>query len=729
MKNFTKTSTSRLKNRYFVFLFLVITWLPGFSQNVGINATGVAPNAAAGLDVDFTDKGVLIPRVALVNTASFAPLSAHVAGMLVYNTATAGDVTPGFYYDDGTKWVPGFPAGSALGNMLYWNGTDWVLIPAGTPGQFLQLDPAGIPVWNGSPFATLTTNAATAVTGISATSGGNILADGGSAVLTRGICYSTSPNPTTANTIVTASPATGIGSFSCNLTALAPVTTYYVRAFATNNMVTSYGNEINFTTTAILPILAATTAASAITGTTATSGGNITSDGGAPILERGICYGTTSNPTTANTKIIDGSASVGVFTSNLTGLTGYTTYYVRAYAINSVGTAYGTQISFITLKIPPTLVTVPATNIMPTTATSGGSMNWNGGGYSNYQAYGVAYSTTPNSATPTKVATSSTNGSVNPNVPIAPWTTNITGLTGNTTYYIRSYLDVYSAGWSTVYGNELSFTTYSIETAPISTVTQTTAISGGTIASNISTVTARGVCWSTNPAPTIADFSTNEGAGSGTYVSNVSGLTDNTNYYLRAYFTDVNSVTLYGNELSFKTGIPKVIGDVLAGGKVIYVDITGQHGLIGALVDQGTSVPFGCYGIAVGTMVSQGGGGLYAGLNNTQLIVAACGPGTAAQLCNAYAAGGLNLPGITNWYLPSKDELTILVNQRAIVGLTTSPAAYPASGVLYWSSTEYSTTIGYCHYSLSTYDYNIYKNSTYYQSTANITYVRAVRAF
>jgi uncharacterized protein (TIGR02145 family) len=88
-----------------------------------------------------------------------------------------------------------------------------------------------------------------------------------------------------------------------------------------------------------------TTAVSNITGTTAVSGGNITNNGGSLVTQRGICYSTSTNPTTANSTIISGSGT-GSFTSNLTGLTASTTYYVRAYAINSVGTAYGNQVSF-----------------------------------------------------------------------------------------------------------------------------------------------------------------------------------------------------------------------------------------------------------------------------------------------------------------------------------------------------------------------------------------------
>lgn len=91
-----------------------------------------------------------------------------------------------------------------------------------------------------------------------------------------------------------------------------------------------------------------TTAISAITSSGATSGGNVTADGGATVTERGICYSTTANPTTANSKVTSGSGT-GSFAANMTGLAANTTYYVRAYAINAQGTAYGSQVSFTTL--------------------------------------------------------------------------------------------------------------------------------------------------------------------------------------------------------------------------------------------------------------------------------------------------------------------------------------------------------------------------------------------
>ena len=113
---------------------------------------------------------------------------------------------------------------------------------------------------------------------------------------------------------------------------------------------TEWVNMVGSTASNALPSLAITTTASSIAGTTATSGGNVTNDGGSTVSARGICWSNTSNPTTANSKTTE-SGTTGSFSSNLTGLNASTTYYVRAYATNAVGTAYGAEISFTTSSI------------------------------------------------------------------------------------------------------------------------------------------------------------------------------------------------------------------------------------------------------------------------------------------------------------------------------------------------------------------------------------------
>ncbi len=194
---------------------------------------------------------------------------------------------------------------------------------------------------NGS--MTLTTKAATSITAISATIGGNVPNDGGATVTERGFCISKLPNPTIINKIVEGS---GVGSFASNITNLEANTTYYVRVFATNSVGTAYGNEISFTTKDGVIILT-TKATTEIALTTAKSGGIITSDGGATITNRGICWSTTPNPKITGNKTNDGLGT-GAFTSSLTGLEVNTIYYVRAYSTNKVGTTYGEEVSFTT---------------------------------------------------------------------------------------------------------------------------------------------------------------------------------------------------------------------------------------------------------------------------------------------------------------------------------------------------------------------------------------------
>ena len=144
------------------------------------------------------------------------------------------------------------------------------------------------------------------------------------------------------------------------LSGLSSTTPYYAKSFIVNKAGTSYGAVVSFTTLAVVPTLATTTAASAIAGTTATSGGNVSADGGSAVTARGIVWGTATNPTIAlTTKTTDGTGT-GVFTSSLTGLTAATLYYVRSYATNAIGTSYGAEISFTTLDVVST-VTSPYT--------------------------------------------------------------------------------------------------------------------------------------------------------------------------------------------------------------------------------------------------------------------------------------------------------------------------------------------------------------------------------
>ena len=198
-----------------------------------------------------------------------------------------------------------------------------------------------------------------------------------------------------------------------------------------------------------------TNAVTNITPTSATVGGNVTNSGNSTVLERGVCWSTTEKPTINDNKIPNGTGT-GSFTGNLTELPPNTLCYVRAYATNSVGTAYGEQKSFTTQSFQLPIVT----------------------------------------------------------------TNNITDITSST------------------------------------------AQCGGTVTSN-NPVTARGVCWSTTQNPTINDYKTNDGYTTGSFTSNITGLTKSTIYYVRAYATNAVG-TNYGNQVSFTTddGLSIIINGV-----------------------------------------------------------------------------------------------------------------------------------------------------------------------
>ena len=148
-------------------------------------------------------------------------------------------------------------------------------------------------------------------------------------------------------------------------TGLTPSTTYTYRVFAYNAVGNSltYSNEVTLITTALLALpTLTTTAATSITQTTALSGGTISTDGVASITARGVCWSTSANPTIALTTKTNDGAGTGAFTSNITGLTTNTTYYLRAYATNTLGTAYGNEITFTTLQ-NSTAINVPGPTV------------------------------------------------------------------------------------------------------------------------------------------------------------------------------------------------------------------------------------------------------------------------------------------------------------------------------------------------------------------------------
>lgn len=213
----------------------------------------------------------------------------------------------------------------------------------------------------GSAIVNLPTLSTRTIFNISTTfaiSGGTISNDGGGFVTARGVCWDTVPAPTTAK--ASTFDGTGSGSYTSIAKGLLPGKLYYLRAYAKNSAGTAYGNEISVTTMAAktIPILTTATVTN-ILATTATGGGNIIQWGGDSITVRGICWSTSTNPTTGQFSTNNGIGS-GTFASAMTQLNPNTTYYVRAYATNGIGTGYGNEISFSTQPHAPDMLKVVA---------------------------------------------------------------------------------------------------------------------------------------------------------------------------------------------------------------------------------------------------------------------------------------------------------------------------------------------------------------------------------
>jgi len=516
---------------------------------------------AYGSEYSFTTAAITLPLLTTSSAISITSGSA-VSGGKISNDGGATITKRGICWSAdteptielNTKTLDGTGSGNFASNLTGLTGLTTYYVRAyatnskgtayGNEISFVTAANLSVPVLYTNVLSSITTN--------SGVSGGIISSDGGSSVTSRGVCWSTTTLPTISLATKTID-GTGLGAFTSNITGLAPNTTYYIRAYATNNTGTGYDLEYSFTTTQLIPTVLTTTIASNIGSSTAVSGGNITSDGGASITTRGVCWSTISGPTIAlSTKTTDGAGS-GIFVSNLTGLTGSTTYYVRAYATNNRGTTYGNEISFATTSnlSAPNLFTNVVSAITTNSAVSGGTISSDGG--STITSRGVCWSITTG---PTIALTTKTNDGTS----MGTFTSNISGLIANTTYYVRSYATNITG---TAYGLEYSFTTLqptaaTLTTTGTSNIGSTTAVSGGNITSDGGvSVTARGVCYGTVPNPTIALTHTTDGTGTGTFVSNITGLTASNTFHIRAYAT-TSAGTAYGNDISFVTTAPPV---------------------------------------------------------------------------------------------------------------------------------------------------------------------------
>lgn len=334
--------------------------------------------------------------------------------------------------------------------------------------------------------------------------------------------------------------------YSVSIDSLMPMTNYYYRQVVWNSYKRYEFDTQNFATKAGLPIVE-TLEVSEITRTSAEGGGKIISNCGAEIIECGICWATTPNPT-INVDHIVAEDIQDIFTLEMTDLMPEIRYYVRAYAKNSVGFVYGNEVSFVTSDaVLPSVTTLDITDITWTTAKGGGNVTDDGD--AEVTERGICWSTNHN---PTIGDNTAQSGSG-----VGEFMVNMNGLIVGTTYYVKAYA---KNRIGVCYGEEKCFSTSNPElptviTNQVTNITTNSVICSGDVTSAGGVVILeRGFCWSTTHNPTISDsHTTGSGiAGNGSFTSSITGLEGGTRYYLRAYAT--NSVgTNYGDIKSFST--------------------------------------------------------------------------------------------------------------------------------------------------------------------------------
>jgi uncharacterized protein (TIGR02145 family) len=402
---------------------------------------------------------------------------------------------------------------------------------------------------------TVTTNEVNTIMVSSAYVQGAVSSDGGSNVSERGVCWSTSPNPTVKNNKTIphfAFNPFGLGMYFSVLGSLPLNTNIYARAYAVNGIGYSYGNELLFKTKNGLPSIVIDSIKH-INANEIKLSCNIKDDGGATIIESGVCWSTSPNPTKNNDTINDGLNQIGTFISNPKNLTLNTNYYFRAYAKTIFGTSYSNQFTVKTKNGIPNLILDSIYQINAYDCNSDSKIIDDGGLI--ILRKGVCWDTIPN---PTIAKFKSENNNSDYN-----YSLNLLNLVPNTSYYVRPFIVAIKNGQNeTFYGNTISFKTLKgipdIFLDSIYNIKQFEVRVKSSIKNNPGTpILSRGLCWDTVPNPTISDSVRILQNTTSVIDTNIIKLNRGMTYYFRAY-SQTNEGLFYSNQLFFTTLSSKI---------------------------------------------------------------------------------------------------------------------------------------------------------------------------
>lgn len=465
------------------------------------------------------------------------------------------------------------------------------------------------------PALLVTNPTSTDIAANSATLGGTVVTDPSSTtpvtIYESGVVYSASSinsSPAIDGNgvirVVAPSPLPFDNVFTVGVTGLAPNTQYSFRAYAITSLGLKYSTPVStFKTTTLplvtLPTVTSPTSSIVLAGFPATIsanlGGNVTSDGGSTITERGVVYSVTSNNDNpfiggAGVTKVTGTGTTGTFTVNVAGVQSATTYSFRAYAINAVGTSYTSTIGTFTTFSGPTITSPTHTNVTSSSAKLGGNVT-NSGGSAVLQR-GVVFSLTSVNSNPVmggngvSAFSASSSGT-------GVFTVNATGLLPGRQYSYKAFaINAVTTAYTSVGTFTTTGTLATVSSPTISSITSTSATLGANVTSDgSSAIVERGFVY----APTAVDSNPNEGdpgvtkvtvAGTtGVYATTLTGLLGNTGYTFKAFVRNGVGIA-YGSPYAFFTTFPP-----LTVNSPTVADVTATTATLGGTVvsDGGTS--------------------------------------------------------------------------------------------------------------------------------------------